>query len=156
MCTWRAVLLRNKHACLIEWLEQAENKFPALYTSVIFGFIPVHFSADASSVIDGKGKDCSYTNHFSSVKNWFNDNIQWPQSMEQRKRYIMKKGRRIMEDHRAISITLTSILEYSSFSNRTNQFLNSSYFLCEVSNHWPTPFPQPSRLISRMIACSTR
>lgn len=34
--------------------------------------------------------------------------------MGQRERYIMRKGRQIMEDHRAISISLTSILEHSS------------------------------------------
>lgn len=114
MCMWHAVLFGNKHACLIERLEQAENKFPALCTPVVSGFILIHFSAATSAVIDSKGKDCSYTNHFSSGKNWFNDNIQWPQSMGQRERYIMRKGRQIMEDHRAISITLTSILEHSS------------------------------------------
>lgn len=111
---WRALLFGDKHACLIEWLQQAENKFPAPCTLVVSGFILIHFNAAASAVIDSKGKDCSYTNHFSSGKNWFNDNIQWPQSMGQRERYIMRKGRQIMEDHRAISITLTSILEHSS------------------------------------------
>jgi len=110
-----AVLFGNKHACQMEYFEQEENKFPALCTLVVSGFILIHFSAASGAVIDSKGKDCSYTNHFSSGKNWFNDNIQWPQSMGQRERYIMKKGRLIMEDHKAISISLTSILEHSSF-----------------------------------------
>ena len=69
MCMWHAVLFGNKHACLIEWLEQAENTFPALCTPVVSGFILIHFSAAAGAVIDGKGKDCSYTNHFSCGRN---------------------------------------------------------------------------------------
>lgn len=68
-CAWHAVLFGNKHACLIEWFEQAENKFPALYTPVVSSFILIHFNTAAGAVIDSKGKDCSYTNHFSSRKN---------------------------------------------------------------------------------------
>lgn len=59
MCMWHAVLFGNKHACPIEWLEQAENTFPALCTPVVSSFILIHFSAAAGAVIDGKGKDCS-------------------------------------------------------------------------------------------------
>lgn len=66
---WHPILFGNKHACLIEWLEQAENTFPALCTPVVSGFIVIHCNAAASAVIDSKGKDCSYTNHFSSGKN---------------------------------------------------------------------------------------
>lgn len=66
---WHAVLFGNKHACLIEWLEQAKHKFLALCTAVVSGFILIHFNATASAVIDSKGKDCSYTNHISSGKN---------------------------------------------------------------------------------------
>lgn len=44
-CTWYSVLFGNKHACLIERLEQAENKFPALCTPVVSGFILIHFTA---------------------------------------------------------------------------------------------------------------
>lgn len=74
--------------------------------------ILIHFG-EAAAVIDSRGKVCSYTNHFSSAKYRFNDNVQWVQSMGQRERYIMGKARLIMGDHRAISITLTSAPEYA-------------------------------------------
>lgn len=101
----------NKQACLIERLEQAENKFPAPCTPALSSFILIHFSAAAGAVTDSKeGKDCSYTKHFSSRKNWFNDNVLCPQSMGQREKCIMKEGRVIMKDHKAIPITLTSTI----------------------------------------------
>lgn len=68
-CMWHSCLFGYKHACLIEWRGRAENTFPPLCTPVVSGFILIHFSAAGTAVIDSKGKDCSYTNHFSSGKN---------------------------------------------------------------------------------------
>lgn len=105
--------------------------------------ILIHFSAAAHVVIDSKGKDCSYTNHFSSGKNRFNDNIAWQwQSMGQRERYIMRKARQIMEDQRAISITLTSILEHSSppYSKSSQWNRPVSELVSFISFQWSHPF----------------
>lgn len=95
--------------------------------------ILIHFSEAAAAVIDSRGKVCSYTNHFSSGRNRFNDNIQWMQSMGQGERYIMREARLIMEDHKAISITLTSALSNTPFllipnvPSGTGQCLNLSH-----------------------------
>lgn len=65
--------------------------------------------------------------------------------MGQREWYIMRKGRQIMEDHRAISITLTSILEHSSPHFRSTQWnrpvcLNYPHYFPTLScQHTPLP-----------------
>lgn len=149
-----------KQTCMPNRTARASRKYiscSALLLSLVF--ILIHFSAAASAVIDSEGKDCSYTNHFSSGKNRFNDNIQCPQSMGQRERYIMGKARQIMEDHRAISITLTSILEHSSppYSNSTQWNRPVSELVSFISRLWSRPFTfDPLAPSGITVACIMR
>lgn len=111
--------------------------------------ILIRFS-EAASAFDSRGKVCSYTNHFSSGEYRFNDKIQWVQSMGQRERYIMGKARLIMEDHKAISITLTSalkpLLRIPNTPRGTGQCLNLSHLFSRQSLH-PLLYSWPARSI---------
>lgn len=68
----------------------------------------IHFIATAA--IDSRGKNRSYTNNLSSGKNWFNDNLLWPQSMG-------KKAEVHYEEKKTHSIKANSHLHHSKLAS---------------------------------------
>lgn len=151
MSVWRALLFWRQTCMPNRMAPPASKKInvllrPALCTPVVSSFILIHFNAAAAALVLSLIVRAR-TVHTQTISLLGRIDLMTTSSGHNRwgrgKRYIMRKGRQIMEDHRAISITLTSILECSSSSLFQKYPLEQAANLSELVS-----FPSPPSILS--------